>query len=371
TNDTRPEFRGAGLDAGDTVYVYDNATDPATLVGTAIVAGDGTWSYEPADEMSEGEHRIAIVVRDEAGNESPASDEFVFEIDTLAPDNPNPVIGPDQPFEGAWDDQGDLTGWIVADAVTDDSQPEFKGSTLDAGDIVVIYDGSVAIGSTVVADDGTWSWTPTNPLVNGDYAISIAVRDKAGNESEKTDALEFTITAGGRPALPGITGIYNDDGDTLELINAGYQTNDNTPLMKGTGENGTLIIIRNGAGPGNIIGSATVTDGQWSWSPTGPFTDGTYNLNASARSAAGNESNTTGSWQIIVDTVAPVAPGAPGTPGGVVLWDDVGTTGPIANNGTTDDSTPTFSGTSTEIGGIVTISNNGVVIGSATVLADG
>ncbi|WP_455853965.1 Ig-like domain-containing protein, partial [Pantoea endophytica] len=26
TNDTRPEFRGAGLDAGDTVYVYDNAT---------------------------------------------------------------------------------------------------------------------------------------------------------------------------------------------------------------------------------------------------------------------------------------------------------------------------------------------------------
>lgn len=217
TNDARPEFRGAGLEEGDTVYIIDQAATPAQVLGTAIVGSDGRWSFEPATDMGEGEHRVAIIVRDDAGNESPLSDEFVFEIDTVAPADPRPGIGPDSPFEGAWDDQGDYTGWIGADSTTDDAQPEFKGSTLNDGDIVVIYNGDRVIGSALVQADGTWSWTPSTPLLNGDYDISIAVRDAAGNESARTDSLEFTISAGGRPGVPGVDGVYNDDGAVPEL----------------------------------------------------------------------------------------------------------------------------------------------------------
>ncbi|UVC31711.1 Ig-like domain-containing protein [Pantoea sp. SOD02] len=372
TNDARPEFRGAGLEQGDTVYIIDQAATPPQVLGTAIVGSDGRWSFEPATDMGEGEHRVAIIVRDDAGNESPLSDEFVFEIDTVAPADPRPGIGPDSPFEGAWDDQGDYTGWIGADSTTDDAQPEFKGSTLNDGDIVVIYNGDRVIGSALVQANGTWSWTPSMPLLNGNYDISIAVRDAAGNESARTDSLEFTISAGGRPGVPGVDGVYNDDGAVPELIQSGYETNDNTPLMKGTGVDGTTIIIRNGAGPGNIIGTAIVNNSEWSWSPATALADGTYNLNASARDAALNESGTTGNWQIVIDTVPPVAPGAPGTPGGVELWDDVGVTGVIANNGTTDDSTPTFRGTSLDLGATVIIKNGaGTVLGTAIVQNDG
>ncbi|NWA64047.1 hypothetical protein HX773_24425, partial [Pantoea sp. B9002] len=360
------EFRGAGLEEGDTVYIYDQATTPPALVGTAIVQPGGTWSYEPVTDLGEGEHRVVIIVEDGAGNRSEPSNEFVFEIDTVAPANPRPGIGPDGPFEGAWDDQGDRTGWINADSTTDDAQPEFKGSTLDEGDIVVIYNGERAIGSTVVLADGTWSWIPDAPLLNGDYSISIAVRDTAGNESARTDSLDFTIGAGGRPGVPGVDGVYNDNGDSAELIQSGYHTNDSTPLMKGTGVDGTEIIIRNGPGPGNIIGSATVTDGEWSWNPDAALADGTYNLNVSAKNAAGNESGTTGDWQIVIDTVPPVAPV------GIELWDDVGSTGAIRDGERTDDSTPTFRGTSNEFGGTVTIRNGaGDIVGTAIVQPGG
>ncbi|WP_336777643.1 Ig-like domain-containing protein [Pantoea sp. USHLN256] len=366
TNDPRPEFRGAGLESGDTVYIYDRSETPPLLIGTQVVGTDGTWSFEPTTDMGEGEKRIVIVVRDAANNESEPSDEFVFEIDLTAPADPSPGIGLGQPFEGAWDDQGDQTGWIADGTVTDDARPEFKGAGLNPGDIVVIYNGAVAMHSVVVEDDGSWTWTPELPLMNADYSISIAIRDAAGNESAKTDSLDFTLGAGGRPAVPGIDGIFNDDGDSLIPINNGYHTNDNTPLMKGTGVDGTVIIIRNGPGPDNIVGSATVTGGAWEWNPDPALDDGTYNLNATARTPAGNESGTTGDRQIIIDTEAPAAPG------GIVLWDNVGTTGPVAAGGTTDDSTPQLRGTSPEIGAKVIIKNAaGTTIGTTYVRDDG
>ncbi|WP_336777641.1 Ig-like domain-containing protein [Pantoea sp. USHLN256] len=366
TNDPRPEFRGAGLEAGTTVMIYDMRTVPPTLIGTKTVDEYGNWAYEPENDLDEGENRIAIKVRDAANNESEFSDEFVFEIDLTPPDNPSPGIGLGQPFEGAWDDQGDQTGWIADGTVTDDARPEFKGAGLNEGDIVVIYNGDVAMHSVIVRADGTWSWTPDLPLMNADYSISIAIRDAAGNESAKTDALDFTLGAGGRPAVPGIDGIFNDDGDSLIPINNGYHTNDNTPLMKGTGVDGTIIIIRNGPGPDNIVGSATVTGGQWEWNPDPALRDGTYNLNATARTPAGNESGTTGDRQIIIDTLEPAAPGD------IVLWDNVGTTGPVAAGGTTDDSTPQLRGTSPEIGAKVIIKNAaGATIGTTYVQDDG
>lgn len=71
------------------------------------------------------------------------------------------------------------------------------------------------------------------------------------------------------------------------------------------------------------------------------------------------------SWEIIVDSLAPDAP--------VVTQetDNVGSiTGFIANNGVTDDATPTLTGTG-EVGSTINIYDNGILIGMQTVDSNG
>ncbi|MGH8966253.1 MAG: Ig-like domain-containing protein, partial [Actinomycetes bacterium] len=79
-------------------------------------------------------------------------------------------------------------------------------------------------------------------------------------------------------------------------------------------------------------------------------------ITATATNVAGNVSPSTGEYPFIVDTQAPSASAG-------VLTDDVGPVqGPIVNGDTTDDDTPTFSGT-TEPNAIVVIYDNDVEIG--------
>lgn len=72
-----------------------------------------------------------------------------------------------------------------------------------------------------------------------------------------------------------------------------------------------------------------------------------------ATDAASNTSSAA-SWKIIVDSIAPTVPAI------TLINDDVGSiTGNVANNGVTNDKTPTFSGTG-EPGSLVTLYDNGL-----------
>ncbi|MGY0202989.1 Ig-like domain-containing protein [Acinetobacter soli] len=42
------------------------------------------------------------------------------------------------------------------------------------------------MGSTTVASDGTWSFTPNTPLTDGSHSIGYTEKDPAGSESGKT-----------------------------------------------------------------------------------------------------------------------------------------------------------------------------------------
>lgn len=53
TDDERPEIQGQGK-ADSTIKVYDNGT----LLGEALVKGDGTWSFTPPADLGEGAHAI-------------------------------------------------------------------------------------------------------------------------------------------------------------------------------------------------------------------------------------------------------------------------------------------------------------------------
>lgn len=364
TDDTRPEFNGAGLEPGDVVIISDEFNGVVKVIGSAIVGADGSWSFTPDTDLAEGDHDVRIIVKDPAGNESEPSDPYHFEIDLTAPVI-DPTIGAGKPFEGAWDDVGDYQDWIVAGSSTDDARPEFKGSGLidQAGELVIIRDNGKEIGSAVIQPDGSWSFTPDAHMANGSHSVNIILRDKAGNESTASDSLDFKIITGGAPAQPTITGVYNDDGTGEQLIQERSPNNDKTPLVRGTGgENGNIIYVYNGT---TLIGSTTVQpDRTWSFSSP-ELPEGDVSLHVVEENAAQNHSAPSGNWDYKLDITPPVAPA-------LSLVNDIGNTDIVIGKGdTTPDDTPILRGTSTERGGFVEVRENGVLLGTALVHADG
>jgi hypothetical protein len=147
---------------------------------------------------------------------------------------------------------------------------------------------------------------------DGTYTVTATVTDAAGNSTSDTTAAELSIDTVA-PAEPTV------DSQT---------TNDSTPTVTGTvtlaaGE--TLAVTINGVTYTTANG-LTVTDGIWSVIlPT--TADGTYAVTATATDAAGNTTSDESTEELTIDTVAPAAP--------------------TVDSQTTNDSTPTVTGTVT------------------------
>lgn len=62
-------------------------------------------------------------------------------------------------IEGTIDDVGPVTGPIANGQATDDTRPEFNGVG-KPGSKIIIEDNGQVIGTTVVDEDGNWSFTP-------------------------------------------------------------------------------------------------------------------------------------------------------------------------------------------------------------------
>ncbi|AZD01637.1 Ig-like domain-containing protein [Pseudomonas chlororaphis] len=342
------DLSGTG-EAGGTVTV--ELADGSTV--TTVVDENGDWSFVP-NPLQPGEAG-SITITDAAGNISEATQ-------TAPSDQTAPVIE-----EGSLDlvdNVGTITGTIARGDVTDDAQPEFKGSFApDDATLVKIYDNGVLIGSAAVDASGHWSFVPTLPLTAGEHSFVAEAVDAAGNVSDKTAAWDFTL-AGDAPAAPAITQVLDDVGTVTGALQKGDSTDDNTLTITGTGAAQTLVtVFVNGAVVGSVMVDAS---GNWSLTTADLGADGVKNITAQASDLAGQLSPMTGEYSVTLDTQAPTQPVR------VVATDDQGAqVGPIAQNGVTDDAIPTFSGSGAESGALVKLYDNGVVIGSTTVDASG
>ena len=101
TNDPRPQLTGTA-EAGSTVTIYDNGI----AIGTAVVGSNGSWSFTPSVNLSEGSHQLTVRATDVAGNTGPASPVFTVTVDVTAPQTPSGFI--------INDDTGVLKGAIGA-----------------------------------------------------------------------------------------------------------------------------------------------------------------------------------------------------------------------------------------------------------------
>ncbi|WP_371365427.1 Ig-like domain-containing protein [Pseudomonas sp. QL9] len=348
TDDNQPTLFGEG-EPGDTVTIIDNGN----VIGEAVVGEDGTWSFTPEEALEDGEHVFEVVVTDPAGNVSEPSEEYVVIVDTVAPEKPS--IG------GVEDNVGEITGPVGNGEVTDDNQPTLSGEGEPGGSVTIIDNGNV-IGEVVVGEDGTWVFTPEEALEDGEHVFEVVVTDPAGNVSEPSEEYVVIVDTVA-PEKPSIGGVEDNVGEITGPVDSGESTDDNQPTLSGEGEPGdTVTIIDNG----NVIGEAVVgEDGTWSFTPEEALEDGEHVFEVVVTDPAGNVSEPSEEYVVIVDTVAPEKPSIGG------VEDNVGEiTGPVDSGESTDDNQPTLSGEG-EPGGSVTIIDNGNVIGEVVVGEDG
>ncbi|WP_024913374.1 Ig-like domain-containing protein, partial [Chania multitudinisentens] len=83
TDDRNPmlngHINGQALDAGDEVRIYDAASN--LLLGTATVAGNGSWTFVLPPLNDDTTYTFRAVVSDKAGNEGTVSNNFTMTID--------------------------------------------------------------------------------------------------------------------------------------------------------------------------------------------------------------------------------------------------------------------------------------------------
>ncbi|MEA5215809.1 Ig-like domain-containing protein [Enterobacter cloacae] len=342
TDDTQPVFSGDKGTPGDTVrLIIDDE-----VVGTAIVGDDGKWEVTPEKPLPEGEHEAVVVITDPVGNDSDPSDPIGFIVDTTPPVKPT--------IDSVFDDAGLKTGNLTNGEVTDDSTPAFTG-TAEKNSLVHIIVNGKEVDSVTADPTGKWTWTPSPALTNGHYDVKVVAEDKAGLRSDPSDAFSFELVAGGIPPAPAITDVIDDVDAHVGTVQQGGITNDDKPTITGTGQDGTTIYLYDGTNP-TPVGSAVVTGGTWTIDFDTALSQGEHRFRAVAENAVGNRSPETGEWVIIVDSVKPLAPTD------IELWDDFGTPGIIADNGTTDDNTPTYRGKGDANGTAIIDLGNGTTV---------
>ncbi|HEC5281374.1 TPA: Biofilm associated protein A, partial [Enterobacter cloacae] len=351
TDETRPQLSGTG-DAGNTITIYDNGNK----IGETTVDSNGNWSWTPDAPLGEGSHSITTKETDQSGKVGDASPGFTVIVDTTPPDAPAKA-------PTATDNVGEKTGPLNPGDSTDDSQPVLSG-TGEPGNTIDILDNGKKVGSTTVDKDGNWSWQPDAPLTEGEHNLTSTETDPVGNTSQPSPGLTVNVDTTAPEAPTKAPTATDNVGDKTGPLNPGDSTDDSQPILSGTGEPGNTIDVLDN---GKKVGSTTVDkDGNWTWQPDAPLTEGEHNLTTTESDPAGNTSPPSPGLTINVDTTAPDAPTKAPT-----ATDNVGDkTGPLKPGDSTDDSQPVLSGTG-EPGNTIDVLDNGNKIGETTVDPDG
>ncbi|RXX51892.1 hypothetical protein DD604_02180 [Enterobacter cloacae] len=357
TDDSQPSFSGEGT-PGNTIIIKDNDKE----IGSVIVDDEGKWSFTPKDELAEGEHNVVVVEEDPLGNEGDPSDPIQIIVDTTPPAKPD--------MADAQDNTGPITGQLKGGDVTDETRPVFSGKG-EPGDTVTIYDGDEVLGTTVIDDKGNWTLKPEKPLGEGDHSITVTQTDKAGNTSDPSEALEFEVDTTAPDAsanVLNITAVADDVGDRQGNVASGDITDDSKPLISGIGEAGNTVFVYTTDSSGkHLIGTAVVgSDGTWSLTPETPLTEGLNKLTLETQDPAGNRvAGEAPSYDINLLIPVSTAPSI-----NSVVDNAEPHVGPMQKGESTNDTTPTLSGSAAP-GDIVSILDNGKVIGTVTADSNG
>ncbi|MBD9642509.1 hypothetical protein IB231_02575 [Pantoea sp. PNT02] len=253
TDDTTPTLRGSGPANSSITLRYK--LDGGSYASTTLnVDSAGKWTWTPS-ALAKGNWTFEVQKAGQSGWSS-----FQLTVD--------PALDLKPTIDGAWDDFGAVTGSLASGDTTDDSTPTLRGRGV-AGSVIYFQSGTAGgswydAGSTVVKADGSWEWTSPALSRNGTWEFR-AKASHGGVDSTWTGkfVLEYVASA---PAVPTITDAFDDYGALTGSIANGGTTDDETPMLRGTGVPGSVVIIEYGLTTGSWIsaGSAIVqADGKW------------------------------------------------------------------------------------------------------------
>ncbi|WP_395312816.1 Ig-like domain-containing protein [Enterobacter sp. ECC-219] len=269
-------------EAGQTVTVTLNGVDYSTTV-----QANGSWSVTvPSADLSgisDGSYTISAAVSDKAGN--PASADRDVLVDTTVPQLTINTVSDDDVINSVEHAQalivtGSVTGAAAGDVVTVTLNNKSYTATLDAS-------GNWSVG--VPAADVT-------ALTAGDYTITAALTDKAGNSNSATHGVEVNLTA---PVLT-IDTVSGDD-----VINNTEKTQELTisGTASGLATGAVVTVMLNG----KAYSAQVDSNGKWTTtvpaSEVGQLGEALYTVTASATDSVGN--STSASHAVIVESVLP------------------------------------------------------------------
>ena len=262
---------GGTAGANATVTIYRAGVGD---VGTALADVSGNWNFDYSGTvLPEGAHDFRVSAAAPGGEAGLISDAFTVTVVTTPP--PAPVI------------QQVASGSLIV-----------SGTAAEGGEVHVTLDGSVAMGSALVAPGGAWSVTYAGAVSVGVHGVTATVEDVAGNVSAISTPFPFDTSV----ATPSILAAVTDAGS----VGSGATIADNTIQLSGTATAGdTVTVSRSDIG---AIGSVLADEaGAWTFDYTAvPLPEGVVLLSAAA-AHGGNSSPASEAFMLTIDSVAPAA----------------------------------------------------------------
>ena len=256
-NDTTPTISGStDLAEGSVVslVITDSTGNIQTVTATVDAAGNFTVDLPAA--LAEGSYSVEATATDEAGNSSSILDNSGA-IDTTPPElNLNELAPENNPT------------------------PTISGTTnLPAGAIVTLTvvdsAGNTQTFAATVQTDGSFAANIPSPLAEGDYTVSAAAQDPAGNQGSDSETGGSVDTTA--PVI------------NLDPFGTG---NDTTPTISGSTDldagSTVTITVTDSAGSVQSFTAFVDANGDFSADVPNPMADGNFDVTATAADAAGN-----------------------------------------------------------------------------------
>jgi hypothetical protein len=152
--------------------------------GSAIAAGDGSYSIAPQSALDDGVYHLHGRDVDVAGNPSADGTTIDITIDGTPPPQPaQPALAP-----------SDLAGTLGALGYTRARQPHLTGSAEPKTSLQFLDASGTIIAQTTAASDGRYSIMLNGLFGDGPFTVAVRAIDAAGNVSAASSAVTFSVS---------------------------------------------------------------------------------------------------------------------------------------------------------------------------------